>query len=146
LFTPDAFNTGGSVENAVYQMVSLDSGMKYRGFALEGAYFWRWVDDFKVDGDVPEDDLFDHGFEIQTSYMFIPRRLQGYLSTSKIFGEYGNPWDAAVGLNWFPMHEQLVRINTELLYLNKSAVGYSSIPYVVGGDGAVFNTNVEMKF
>lgn len=146
LFTPDAFNTGGRVENAVYQMVALDSGMKYRGFSLEGAYFWRWVDNFKVDGDIPVDDLFDHGFEIQTSYMFKPRRLQGYISTSKIFGEYGNPWDAAVGLNWFPMHERLVRINTELLYMNKSAVGYSSIPYVVGGDGAVFNTNVEMKF
>jgi hypothetical protein len=78
--------------------------------------------------------------------MFIPRRLQGYVAASKIFGEYGNPWDAAVGFNWFPMQQQLVRINTELLYLNKSAVGYSSIPYVVGGDGAVFNTNVEMKF
>jgi len=51
-----------------------------------------------------------------------------------------------VGLNWFPFRERMVRINTELLYINKSAVGYSSIPYQVGGDGPVFTTNVEMKF
>lgn len=146
LFTQNAFDTDGSVKNAVYQMVSLDGGMKYRGFSLEGAYYWRWVDDFKIDGDIPVDDLYDHGFELQTSYMFMERKLQGYIAASKIFGEYGNPWDTAIGLNWFPLRERLVRINTELLYLNKSPVGYSSIPYAVGGDGPVFTTNVEMKF
>ena len=146
LFSLNAFDTGGSVENATYEMIALDAGMKYQGFSLEGSYYWRWVDDFKVDGDVPVDDLYDHGFELQTSYMFMERKLQGYLAASKIFGEYGDPWDAAIGLNWFPMNERLVRINTEFLYLNKSAVGYSSIPYQVGGDGPVFTTNVEMKF
>ena len=147
IFQPDAFNTDGRIEDATYQMVALDSGMKYRGFSLEGVYFWRWVDDFQIQGEVPEDDLYDHGFEIQTSYMFLPRRLQGYIAGSKIFGEYGNPWDTAVGLNWFPFREsRLVRINTELLYLNDSPVGYSSVPYAVGGDGPVFSTNVEMKF
>jgi hypothetical protein len=146
LFTPNAFDTDGSVKNAVYQMVAMDAGMKYRGFSLEGVYYWRWVDDFRIDGDIPVDDLYDHGFELQTSYMFMERKLQGYIAASKIFGEYGDPWDTAIGLNWFPLRERLVRINTELLYLKKSAVGYSSIPYAVGGDGPVFSTNVEMKF
>ena len=63
-----------------------------------------------------------------------------------VFGEYGDPWDAAVGLNWYPTKDQLFRINAELLYLKDSPVGYSSVPFVVGGNGAVFHTNVELVF
>jgi hypothetical protein len=120
--------------------------MKYRGFSLMGEYYWRWVDDFDIEGDIPEDDLFDHGFQVQTSYMFKPKSLQGYIAGSKIFGEYGNPWDTAVGVNWFPFGHRLVRLNGELLYMNDSPIGYSSIPYQVGGDGVAVHTNLEMKF
>jgi len=146
VFQPDAFNEGGNVERAHYQMVSADAGMKYEGLFLLGEYYWRWVDDFKVDGEVPRDDLFDHGFQLQASYMFMPQLLEGYIAGSKIFGEYGNPWDTALGLNWYPMRERLLRVNGELLYMQDSAVGYSSIPYQVGGTGTVFTTNLEMKF
>jgi hypothetical protein len=120
--------------------------MKYQGFSLSTAAYWRWVEDFKIDGDVPVDDLYDYGVELQSSYMFLPRTLQGYIAASKIYGEYGNPWDASIGVNWFPMHHRLLRINAELLYTSDSPVGYASIPYLLGGDGPVFNTNLEMKF
>ena len=78
--------------------------------------------------------------------MFKPKTLQGYLAGSKIFGEYGNPWDAAMGVNWFPFGHRLVRVNGEMLYMNDSPIGYSSIPYAIGGDGVVVHTNLEMKF
>ena len=127
-------------------MTAVDAGMKYKGFSLEGEYYWRWVDDFSVVGTVPEDELFDHGFQVQGSMMLLPRKLQAYLTGSKIFGEYGDPWDFSAGLNWFPVGERLFRVNTEMLYLNDSPVGYSSVPFVVGGNGWVFNTNVELYF
>jgi len=146
LFVPDAFDTDGRVNNAHYYMVSADASLKYHGFSLASAYYTRWVNDFKTEGDVPTNNLFDQGVELQTTYMFIPRTLQGYIAASKIFGEYGNPWDTAVGVNWFPMRERLLRVNGELTYMNNSPVGYSSIPYAVGGDGPILNTNVEMKF
>jgi hypothetical protein len=146
IFEPGAFNTNGRINKATYQMLAMDAGMKYQGFSLMGEYYWRWVDDFDIDGDIPVDDLFDHGFQLQTSYMFLPKSLQGYLAGSKIFGEYGDPWDTAVGVNWFPFGHRLVRVNGELLYIKDSAIGYSSIPYQVGGDGLVFHTNLEMKF
>jgi hypothetical protein len=146
IFFPDAFNTDGRITEATYQMLAADAGMKYRGFSLMGEYYWRWVDDLKTEGDIPVDDLYDHGFQIQTSYMFMPKYLQGYLAGSKIFGEYGDPWDTALGVNWYPFRNRLVRLNGELLYMEDSPVGYSSIPYQVGGDGVVFHTNLEMKF
>jgi hypothetical protein len=30
--------------------------------------------------------------------------------------------------------------------MNDSPIGYSSIPYAIGGDGVVVHTNLEMKF
>jgi len=76
----------------------------------------------------------------------LPRTLQAYAAGSKIFGEYGDPWDLAVGLNWYPNQRRLFRVNTEMLYLNDSPVGYSSVPFAVGGNGVVFHTNLELMF
>ena len=146
LFVPDAFNTGGSVLRATYQMVSADAALKYQGFDLSTAFYSRWLDSFKTQGVIPEDNLYDYGFEVQTSYMFLPRSVQGYIASSKIIGEYGDPWDTAVGVNWYPMRNRMVRVNGEILYTQDSPVGNSSAPYVVGGDGPALNTNVEMKF
>ncbi|MEM9257012.1 MAG: hypothetical protein AAGA91_16340 [Pseudomonadota bacterium] len=146
LFSQDAFDTDGDVLSAHYQMVSADAGMKYEGFSLLGEYYWRWVNDFNVQGDVPVDNLFDHGFQVQSGYMIVPKTWQVYGAASKIFGEFGNPWDLALGANWFPTHKRLLRVNGELLYMKDSAIGYSSIPYQVGGDGLVFMSNLEMKF
>ena len=146
LFEPRAFDTDGRVNKATYQMMSVDAAMKYRGFALEGEYYVRLVNDFKTQGDVPVDRLFDHGFQIQPSMMLIPKTLQGYVAGSYLFGEYGEPWDVALGINWYPFKRRLVRWNTELLYLRDSPVGYSSVPFIVGGNGTVFYTNFELFF
>ena len=146
IFRPDAFDTGGRINEATYFMTALDAGMKYRGWALEGEYYFRWIDDFETEGDIPENDLFDHGFQVQASKMFVPQTLQGYLAGSYINGEYGKPWDAAVGLNWYPFKRRLMRVNTEVLYLNDSPVGYSSVPFTVGADGTVFYSNLEVYF
>ena len=146
IFQPDAFGTGGSISRATYQMTSVDAGLKYRGFALEGEYYFRWLDDFEFEGAIPLSELFDHGFQVQASMMLLPRKLQSYLAGSKIFGEYGDPWDIALGLNWYPLEQQLFRVNTELLYLYNSPVGYSSVPFQLGGNGTVFNANIEVVF
>ena len=146
IFQPGSFATEGRITEATYQMLAMDAGMKLKGFSLMGEYYWRWVDDLETEGDIPVDDLFDHGFQVQSSYMFVPEYLQGYVAASKIFGEYGNPWDTSIGINWYPFRERLLRVNGELLYMKDSPIGYSSIPYQVGGDGVVFNTNLEMKF
>ena len=126
--------------------MSIDAGLKYRGLAVEGEYYFRWLNQFKTEGVVPVTSLFDHGFQVQLSAMVMPKTLQPYVVGSYISGEYGTPWDLGVGLNWFPKQERLFRINSELLYLDNSPVGYASVPFAVGGKGLVFNMNVELVF
>ncbi len=146
IFSPDAFATGGRINRATYLMSSLTAAAKYQGYSISADYYFRWVDDFVTEGFIPEDDLFDHGFTLQATTMLIPKTLQPYIAGSKIFGEYGNPWDISVGVNWFPLQQRLFRVNAELLYLNDSPVGYSSVPFVVGGNGTVGHVNVELMF
>jgi hypothetical protein len=146
LFSADPFATGGQVNKATYQMAAASAGVKYRGWSVDGEYFWRVVDDFRTTGFVPVDELNDHGFQLQASSMLVPRTLQAYVSGSKIYGEYGNPWDAALGLNWYPMQVKPLRINVQALYLEDSPTGYSSVPFIVGGNGWVFTTDVMLNF
>ncbi len=146
IFQPGAFATDGQIRKATYQMAAASAGFKYRGWSLDGEYYWRQVDDFTVVGEIPVDDLFDHGFQLQGSTMLVPGTLQAYVSGSKIFGEYGDPWDTAIGLNWFPMKRRELRVNLQGLYLDRSPVGYSSVPFIVGGDGWVFTTDLMLSF
>ena len=146
LFSPNAFNTGGTINRATYNMLDLDAGMKWRGWSLEGEYYFRWLDDFDVTGTIPVTSLFDHGFQVYASTMLKPDYLQAYLSGSKIFGEYGDPWDFAVGLTYFPFGYKEVRMNAQALYMDRSAVGYTAVPYVVGGTGWVFTVDVGTWF
>jgi hypothetical protein len=153
IFTPDLFAPGVTITDARYRMTTIDGGFKYRGFSLEGEYFWRWLDNFKLlDTVTPEQlqavprQLFDHAFQIQGSAMIVPKSLQAYAGFSKIFGQYGQPRDFRFGMNFFPFKNKVVRWNTEALYLHKSPVGYTSVPFPIGGRGWVFHSNMELAF
>ncbi|HEX5132691.1 MAG TPA: hypothetical protein VFX92_09415 [Candidatus Krumholzibacteria bacterium] len=148
IFTPGLFGAGVSIIDATYHMLSLDAGVKYQGFSLDGEFYYRWVNDFNgtnID-QLSFDDLSDTGFQIQASKMVKPQVLQLYLSGSKIFGEYGDPSDVRLGANWFPWQNRSIRWGNEFIYLDQSPVGALSLPYVVGGDGLLFNSNLEVNF
>lgn len=89
---------------------------------------------------------YDTGYQFQLSMMPIQRTLQLYSGGSHIFGQYGNPYDARFGVNWFPYKNKVLRWNTEALYLFRSPVGYTSVPFPLGGKGMVFDTTVELAF
>jgi hypothetical protein len=146
IFTPNLFGTGITITDARYQMISMDGGLKYRGLSLEGEYCLRWMNSFQGPGTAGLPGLFDHGFQAQTSVMAIPKALQIYLGGSTIFGQYGNPWDFRSGLNYFPFKNKVVRWNTEFLFLSHSPVGYTAVPFPVGGSGPVFHTSWELAF
>lgn len=146
IFSPNAFDTGGKITKATYRMLDLDSGVKYRGWSLDGEYYIRWVDDFDVVGSIPINHLYDTGYQILASSMVIPRYLQAYAEGSKIFGQYGAPWDATVGLTYFPFGHKQVRVNVEGIYMYRSPIGYTAVPYTVGGTGWVWTFNVGTWF
>jgi hypothetical protein len=153
IFTPNLFGPAVTITDARYRMTTIDGGFKYRGFSVEGEYFWRWLDDFKfldpltaTQFQTVPSQLFDHAFQLQGAAMVVPQKLQAYVGHSRVFGQYGQPWDFRFGTNYFPFKNKVVRWNNEVLYLYKSPVGYTSVPYPVGGKGWVFHSSMELAF
>ena len=146
LFAVDAFNTPGRITEALYQLVALDGAVKYHGYSLEFVYFSSWLDHFKTEGIVPVTQVYDDGFTLQASAMPIPKTPQVYFSGSEIFGRYGDPYDAAVGINWFPFHRRDLRLNMMGLYTYHSPVGYTAYPVAVGATGFTFLTDFSLAF
>jgi hypothetical protein len=146
IFQAGAFETDGQIRKATYQMLDFDAGFKYRGWSLEGEYYARWVGDFQTVGFIPVTSLFDHGFQVQASTMLIRDTLQFYVAGSKVFGQYGHPWDFSTGVNWYPFARREMHINMQGIYLRRSPVGGSSYPYIVGGNGWLFNTDFIITF
>jgi hypothetical protein len=146
IFTPNLFGPGITINEVRYRMAAADFGLKYHGFSLDGEYFWRWLDNFGGPGTAGLPLIYARGFQMQGSAMVVPKTLQLYAGGSTIRDKVANPFDFRVGLNWFPWKNKVVRWNNEGLYLYKSPVGYTSVPFSVGGRGWVFHSNLELAF
>ena len=144
VFTPNIFGPGVEVDELRYQMSTLDGGVKYKGWALEGEYYIRKLSDFKGPGTSVVPTMWDRGFQLQASKMIVPRTFQVYAAGSYVDGNYGKPWDVRLGINWHPWHNRVFRWNTQVMYLYHSPVGYTSLTYNVGSTGVVFNTDFEL--
>jgi hypothetical protein len=146
IFTPGLFGPGINVDKVRYELANVDGGIKYKGFSVEAEYYWRWLSNFTGTGTGGIADIDDHGFQLQTSAMVVPKTLQAYLSGSEIRGRYGDASELRAGMNWFIVKERGLRLNAEWIHLNKCPVGYTAVPYPVGGNGDVYHLNFEMNF
>jgi hypothetical protein len=146
VFTPDLFGPGITVNTVDYQMMSLDAGVKYRGLSLEGEYYRRWLNDFTGINTAGIAAITDDGYQLQSSAMIVQKTLQVYLSGSQIFGRYGNASELRAGQNWYLARERGLRLNAEWIHLGNCPVGYTAVPYPVGGNGNLFHVNLELNF
>jgi hypothetical protein len=144
LFDPGVFGTQYSINKATYQMAAATAAVKYKGFSLEGEYYRRWVNDFETTGPLPYTKLFDTGIGIQASAMVVLKKLQAYATFSQIWGEFGNPTEVEFGLNWYPLGVKNVRISPNALWMQKSPIGYSGVPWAIGGRGWVFTLDAAL--
>ncbi len=148
LFKPNLFGQGINIKKAQYMMMNFDIGLKYSGFSFDAGYYYRWLNRFGGENLqlLGFTELKDDGFLVQSSYMFIPKALQLYAAYSKIFGNHGNPWEIAGGVNVYPWKNEVFRANLEYLYLDRSPVGGLSVPYLVGSTGSILQLNLLVNF
>jgi hypothetical protein len=146
VFTANLFAPGVAVNQVHYAMSSLDGGIKYHGLSLEAEYYWRTLSEFEGVNTGGIGTINDHGYQVQASAMAIRNVLQAYVGAGEIRGHYGDGSEFRVGLNWYPMKRRGTRVNGEWMNLNHVPVGYTAVPYPVGGNGDVFHINVEMNF
>ncbi len=125
-----------TVDEARYRMLSLDAGIKYRGIFLQTSYFVRQLADFKADGPLPVDSIIDHGFYVQAAFYPVKQKLELYGATSWVFGDKDAGFDTQHeylgGANWFFANTRDIRINAQLIRINRSPVN-STFGYYIGG-------------
>ena len=146
IFTPNLFGPGITVEQVDYDMQSVDAGIKWRGLSLEFEYYWRWLSNYQGSNTSGIPDIDDHGYQVQASAMLVPKKLQVYAGASEILGDFGDASELRAGLNWYPLPTRGMRVNAEWIGLEDCPVGYTAVPYPVGGNGDVYHIDLELNF
>ena len=144
VFTPGIFGPGTVVNQLQVFIEDVDFGFKYRGWALEGEYYLRQLNDFQGTGVSSQPQINNHGYSLWLSSMVMPKFLQLYVGTSKVYGGYGNQVEARAGMNLFPFENKVMRWNTQIIYLDRAPAGGTAYTYPVGAKGIVFNTDFEL--
>lgn len=136
-FSTGAFAPGVTVDKATYRMWALDGGMKWNGLAINGQYFFRWLNDFEADGPLPLSSTFDHGFELSAGQFVIPKKLMVYARGSAVFGQFGNSHEYAGGVKWHFLPTERLWLNGELMRVFKVPYTGGFTPYTSGMTGWV---------
>jgi hypothetical protein len=136
-FSTGAFAPGVTVDEAMYKMWAIDGGIKWRGLAVNGQYFRRWLSDFLADGPVPLASTYDHGFELTAGYFVIPKKLQLYGCGSGVFGQFGNSSEFGGGVRWYFLPTERLWLNAELLRVDHAPYSGAFTPYTAGLTGWV---------
>jgi hypothetical protein len=136
-FSTGAFAPGVTLQKAKYKMWAIDGGLKWNGLAINGQYFFRWLNDFEADGPLPLTSTFDRGFELSVSHFVVPKKLMLYGRGSRVIGQFGNPWEYAGGVKWYFLPTERLWLNAEVMRVNHAPYGGAFTPYTAGMNGWV---------
>ena len=135
IFATGAFAPGVTLTYATYRMLAFDGGVKLRGWAVNGQYFFRWLNNFRADGPIPIGSTFDHGFEFILSKFLVPKKWEIYGRTSFVFGQFRNSYEYAPGIKYYLVSNHRVWLTAEGLRIFKSPVAAVITPYNSGFNG-----------
>jgi len=144
-FSTGALAPGVTIQLADYTMWAVDAGFKYDGLAVNGQYFFRWLNNFRADGPLPINSTFDHGFEASIGNFFHPK-LELYARTSFVFGQFRDSHEYCAGFNWYPMANRGLRVCGEVGQIEHSPVGNIITPYQAGQSGWMFVLQAQLNF
>jgi hypothetical protein len=134
-FSTGAFAPGVTVDKATYRMWAIDGGLKKSGLAINGQYFFRWLNDFVADGPLPIASTFDHGAELSASYFVIPKKLLVYGRGSGVYGQFNNSWEYGAGVKWHFLPTERLWLNGEIVRVHRVPYTGAFTPYNAGLNG-----------
>jgi len=134
-FATGAFAPGVTLNLATYRMLAIDGGIKWRGLAVNGQYYSRWLDNFVADGPLPLASTFDRGYEASASYFVVPKKFMLEARTSGVIGQFGNSSEYAGGFKWHFVPTERVWLQGEVMRIYRASYGSIITPYTAGMTG-----------
>ncbi|MFL5739787.1 MAG: hypothetical protein ACJ75B_06190 [Flavisolibacter sp.] len=144
------FETGAladdvTVDKADVNNVNFDAGFKYKGLGIQAEFHGRKLSNFDADGALPIKSITDYAYDLQVSYMIIPRKLCLYAINSVLFDEFDRkPWEAGGGLNMYPIKTRSWRLNLQVMYVNRSSAGGTFGLYTAGQTGPTITFGTDI--
>lgn len=150
LFNTGSLATAVTVQEADWESVSIDAGIKYRGIFLQAEYYRRQLDNFVADGVLPVKKIVDDGFYVQGAFFPIKQKLELYGVTSWVFGDedagFGESREYIIGANYYPARTRKLRVNAQIIDVKKSAVSSTFGFYVGGQTGTTYSVAASLLF
>jgi len=150
VFDQGALAPGVTIDELDFRILSIDAGMKYRGFFLQTEIYHRWLNDFQADGPLPMRSILDRGFYVQGAFFPIRQRLEVYGATSQIYGDkdagFGDASEYVGGTNIFPFTTRDIRLNFQAIHVNRSPVSSTFGYYTAGQDGMTYSAAFSVLF
>jgi hypothetical protein len=144
-FETGALANGVTVNDADYNMMSVDIGLKYKGFGFQLEPFQRTLSKFNADGPTPMTSIRDYGYSLQVSQMVIPRKLIAYGINSYFWDQFKrHPWEAGGGFNFYPIKSRSWRINGQVMHVYKTAAGGTFGLYTAGQTGTTITIGTDI--
>jgi hypothetical protein len=144
-FETGALADGVTVDQATYEMITFDAGVKYKGFNMQLEVYARRLFDFDADGPVPLTKIKDYGYSLQVSQMVIPQRLIIYGINSYFWDQFKRyPYEFGGGCNFYPINSRSWRLNAQIMRVYKSAAGGTFGLYTSGQTGTTITLGTDI--
>jgi hypothetical protein len=141
-----ALAAGVQVDHFDIYLYTLDAAFKYRGFSVNGEYFFRWLQDVRGSGPLPRNQFFDHGYYFEAGVFLVPKQIELNGRLSQIFGSHGDAGEYAGGINWFINGTHNLKLTFDVTRLVQTPANNSGPNYRVGDTGVMFRTQFQAAF
>ncbi|MFM7185599.1 MAG: hypothetical protein ACKO4Z_12625 [Planctomycetota bacterium] len=143
---PNALGPESQLEQYLFQLATVDAGLKYGGWAVNIEYYFRLLSDFVGQGQFTHDSVYDHGGLGYLSWCFVPRTYEVYARSSVLTGTYGTGQEYGGGFNWYVNKSRQGRFTIEALYMNRNPAQNILYPYRAGYTGTAIQTQFMTVF
>jgi hypothetical protein len=144
-FETGALADGVTVNEADYNMMSVDLGVKYKGFNAQLEFYGRRLSNFDTDGPVPVNKLEDVGYSLQVSQVIVPKRLIIYGINSYFWDAFDrHPYEYGGGFNFYPINSRSWRLNMQLMRVYKTSAGGTFGLYNGGQTGSTLTIGTDI--
>jgi hypothetical protein len=145
LTDPNALAPGATVESFDVALIAIDAAFKYRGWSVNGEYFWRTVNDVKANLPVPNVGL-QHGFYVEGGFFAIPQRLEFNSQYAYVSGKQGSTNSVATGLSYYPLETYFLKLGLDVTFIDGSPVNSTGSDILVGDSGVLVRTQFQAQY
>lgn len=134
-----------------YKMASftVDANFKYCGWSFIADYYWRTLFDF---GPTPVNNLFDHGFLLQTGYFVVPKKLELISRWDRIVGDSstlgaanGSADELGFGAVYY-INGHNMKLIFDASHVNGAVLNESALNMRPGDVGWYYRTQFQLSF